>query len=147
MVNCLRRRRIDDGDHCDIGDHRPMEKERIRGHRDLEVWQRAVELTAHAYRLAAKLPASERPALVSQIRRCAASVPANIAEGSGRLYPKEFVRHISVARGSLMELDTHLEVAVRTRMLTDSDCTPARALIDRVGPMLTNLAKAIAHRC
>jgi len=123
-----------------------MEKTRIRGHRELDVWQLAVELATCAYEIAGRLPASERSGLVTQIRRCAASIPANIAEGSGRLYPKEFIRHISVARGSLMELDAHLEVALRTSLLSASDHAAAQALIDRVGPMLTNLAKALSHR-
>jgi len=123
-----------------------MSDDPLRGHRELEVWQRAVDLTTLAYKLAGNLPRSERSALAGQIRRCAASIPANIAEGSGRLYPKEFVRHVSVARGSLMELDAHLEVAVRAGMLSAADRQPALALIDRVGRMLTALAKAIALR-
>jgi four helix bundle protein len=124
----------------------PMGQRAAGGHRDLEVWQRAVELTTCAYTLAGKLPATERFALANQIRRCAASVPANIAEGAGRLYPREFIRHISVARGSLMELDAHLEVAVRVGLIPAADRLPALVLIDRVGPMLTRLAKAVAPR-
>ena len=116
------------------------------GHRELEVWRCAVELSTRAYQLTGKLPASERSGLTSQIRRAAASVPANIAEGSGRLYPKEYVRHISIARGSLMELDAHLAVAVNAGLLASTDAAPAIQLIDRIGRMLTRLATVVARR-
>jgi four helix bundle protein len=136
----------DGGDSLDCWHSPRMDKSRVRGHRDLDVWQCAIELATCAYGIADRLPSSERSGLVTQIRRSAASIPANIAEGSGRLYPKEFVRHISIARGSLMELDSHLEVALRSDLVSPSDHAAARALIDRVGPMLTNLAKALSHR-
>ena len=115
------------------------------GHRNLVVWQRAIELTMASYALAKRLPATERYALANQIRRSASSVPANIAEGSGRLYPREYGRFISIARGSLMELDTHLEVAVRAGYVTEADRRKPLALIDMIGRMLTRLADAVAR--
>ena len=124
---------------------RPMETSaEPYGHRQLVAWQRAVELTMAAYALAKKLPATEKFALASQIRRSASSIPANIAEGNGRLHRGDYRRYISIARGSLMELDTHLEVAVRTGLLTEKDRAVALALIDHVGRMLTRLAQAVA---
>ena len=114
------------------------------GHRELDVWQRAIELTLIAYSLAKRLPATEKFALASQIRRSAASIPANIAEGNGRLHPGDYFRYISIARGSLMELDTHLEVAVRAGYLTEKELAVPLPLIHRVGQMLTRLAQAVA---
>jgi four helix bundle protein len=116
-----------------------------KGHRELEVWQRAIELTLSCYALARKLPATEKFALASQIRRSAASVPANIAEGHGRLYRGDYLRFVSIARGSLMELDTHLEVAVRAGYLSERDHAAPLALIDRIGRMLTRLSQALAE--
>ena len=121
-----------------------LDKDPLGGHRELDVWQRAVELTLIAYSLAKKLPAAEKFALASQMRRSAASIPANIAEGNGRLHPGDYRRYISIARGSLMELDTHLEIAVRAGYLTEKDRAVPLPLIDRIGKMLTRLAQAVA---
>ena len=71
-------------------------------------------------------------------------MPANIAEGNGRLHRGDYLRFISIARGSLMELDTHLELARRTHYLSDQELAKPLALIDHIGRMLTRLAKAIS---
>jgi four helix bundle protein len=115
-----------------------------RGHRELVVWQRAMELAMESYSLAKRLPAEERFALASQIRRAASSVPSNIAEGSGHLYKGAYVRHLSIARASLMELDTQLEIAIRAGYFDLTAASKSLALIDHVGRMLTRLAKAVA---
>ena len=83
----------------------------IRTFRDLEVWQRGMDLAQRAYRFAAMLPVDERYGLISQIRRCAVSVPANIAEGHARDSTREYLRFVSISLGSLAELDTLLELA------------------------------------
>jgi four helix bundle protein len=108
------------------------------------VWQRAIDLAMESYSLARRLPAEERFALASQIRRAASSAPSNIAEGSGHLYKGAYVRHLSIARASLMELDTQLEIAVRAGYFDSLAASKALALIDHVGRMLTRLAKAVA---
>jgi four helix bundle protein len=116
----------------------------FHGHRHLFVWQRAMELATESFEIADQLPATGRRALADQIRRAAASVPANIAEGHGQYYRRAYARHVSIARGSLMELDTHLEIAVRAAYLDNTQTAKAFALIDHVGRMLTRLSKAIA---
>ncbi len=103
-----------------------------------------MELALECYEIADRLPRIERRSLADQIRRSAASVPANIAEGHGQYYPRAYARHISIARGSLMELDTHLEIAVRAAYVEYRVSAKAFALIDHVGRMLTRLSKAIA---
>ena len=80
----------------------------ITGYRDLVVWQEAMDLVVATYRIAARLPRGEQYGLVNQMQRAAVSVPANIAEGHGRSGCREYLHHLSVARGSLMELETHL---------------------------------------
>ncbi len=82
-------------------------------YRDLVVWQRAVELTVEVYRITKDWPKDELYGLTNQVRRSATSVPANIAEGQGRISPKEFLHHLWIANGSLCELETHLIVAQR----------------------------------
>ena len=90
-------------------------------HRELRVWQRAMEIATVCYALAKKLPRDELFGLTSQIRRAASSVPANIAEGYGRFGRKETIRLLNIANGSLVELDTHRELSVRVGYLSDGD--------------------------
>ena len=78
----------------------------VKCYRDLLVWQRTMGLVVATYRLAARLPPDERFELSSQIRRAAISIAANIAEGHGRASTKEYLWFLSVAKGSLMELET-----------------------------------------
>ncbi len=82
-------------------------------YRDLVAWQRAVELVVRVYRLTDTWPKKETYGLSSQAERAASSVPANIAEGQGLGTPKQFHHHLSIAYGSLCELETHLIVAQR----------------------------------
>ena len=85
---------------------------RMKQHyQNLAVWQRAIDLVPKVYQLAQGFPKHETYALGDQIRRAAVSIPANIAEGQGREHPKEFVYHLSIAKGSLAELHTLLIVA------------------------------------
>ncbi len=82
-----------------------------RPHHDLKVWQDAMSLTRAVYELTAEFPVDERFGMTSQMRRCAVSVPSNIAEGCARGSRKELVQFLYVARGSLAELDTQLRLA------------------------------------
>ena len=84
---------------------------RTRNFRDLQVWQRSIHMTREIYLATTDFPASEAFGLTSQIRRAAASVPANIAEGQGRGTDRSFALFLRQARGSLLELETHLELA------------------------------------
>jgi four helix bundle protein len=84
--------------------------------------------------------------MTSQIRRAAASIPANIAEGQGREHTKEFLHHLSIARGSLMELETHLVLCQRVGLLEQAKLDPLLALTDRISRMLSGLRKALAKR-
>src|SRR5438046_9425088 len=85
----------------------------IRSYRDLEVWQAAVELVEQVYRFSATFPKCETYGLRGQLREAAVSVPANIAEGHGREHLGDYLHHLSVANGALMELDVHCILAQR----------------------------------
>ena len=87
------------------------EKAREKSFEDLVAWQKATVLVTTIYRLSAQWPAEERFGLTNQIRRAAVSVPSNIAEGQGRQGPVEFRRFLSVAHGSLCEVQTQLHIA------------------------------------
>lgn len=81
-------------------------------YRDLVVWQKSMELTKQTYTITKDFPKEEVYGLTSQIRRCAVSIPSNIAEGRGRNSDKEFVRFLQISLGSLYELQTQLELAL-----------------------------------
>ena len=84
---------------------------RSRNYRELIAWQRAMKLATAAYRLSHELPRKEAYGLISQMQRAAVSVPSNIAEGHGRLTDLQFRHFLGNARGSLCELQTHVELA------------------------------------
>jgi four helix bundle protein len=92
----------------------------VRYYRDLKTWQKAMDLAVESYRLTARMPRREIYGLSSQITRAAGSVPANIAEGNGRFSRGEYINQLSVAHGSLMELETHVELAARLEYLTEA---------------------------
>ncbi len=85
----------------------------ISNFRELRVWQTAMELVVAVYDLTRSFPPEERYGLVNQMRRAAVSIPSNIAEGNARESSKEYLKHLSIAQGSLAELQTQLEIALR----------------------------------
>lgn len=115
----------------------------INDHRDLLVWQKAMDLVVECYRVSAHFPKQEQFGLTSQLRRAAVSVPANIAEGHGRSSTKAYLNHLSIACGSLKELETHLLIAHRLDYVTGDDIASALALSTEVGRMLTGLRKSL----
>ena len=112
-------------------------------YRGLEVWQVAMDLVEEVYRVTARLPESEKYGLTNQLRRAVVSIPANIAEGYGRSHRGDYLRHLSVARGSLMEIETHLMITVRLKQIERDAVIPAWKLSQRVGKMLTKLIQSL----
>ena len=116
---------------------------KIRSHRDLIVWQKAMALVASVYGLTKTFPHDEIYALTSQTRKAAVSVPANIAEGQGRRLSGEFHQFFANSRGSLMELDTHLEVACRVGYLSQAQLKSIQNDLNEVGRLLNGLMRSI----
>lgn len=83
----------------------------IKTHRDLQIWQKSMNLVTNVYRAVEDFPDFEKFGLISQIRRSSVSIPTNIAEGFGRRSQKEFRRFLNISMGSLFELQTELEVS------------------------------------
>ncbi len=115
----------------------------VKSHRDLIVWQKAMDLAEVIYRLAQSFPKSETYGLVSQATRAAVSVPANIAEGNARGTPRDYAHFVSVAKGSLMETETYLLLAVRLGYLDTQTAGPTLALITEISKMLTALRRRL----
>ena len=90
-------------------------------HRRLEVWKKSMDLVTEVYRLTERFPPDERFGLAKQMRRCAVSIPSNLAEGAARKGDSEFVQFLHMAMGSLSEPDTQVEISRRLGFLSDSD--------------------------
>ena len=112
---------------------------RIGSHRDLRVWQKAMDLAVEVYRLSRSFPRDEIYRLTSQLTRAVASVPANIAEGHARGSTREYAHFLSIAKGSLMETETFLTLSVRLGYLSREDAVPALSLVTEISKMLTSL--------
>ncbi len=116
---------------------------KIQTYRDLEVWQEAMNLTTEVYRLTKVYPKEELYGLTSQTQRAAVSIPANIAEGHSRKSKKEFHHHVSIARGPLAELETHLMLANRLGYLSQQDMDKVWEMTQRVGRLTNGLLRSL----
>jgi len=116
----------------------------LKSYRNLDVWRRAMDLVEEVYRISKGFPAEEKFGLTGQIRRAAVSIPANIAEGYGRLHRGDYLRHLSIANGSLMELETHLIIAGRLEYVKREQAKKAWDLIRETSKMLTAIIKSLS---
>jgi carbamoyl-phosphate synthase large subunit len=114
--------------------------------RELEVWQVSMQLAKVAYELTSTFPKEERYGLSSQIQRAAVSIPSNIAEGHARVSTRDYARFISIAMGSVAELETQLLLSAELGMGVDSSSRDASNLCDRVGQMLRRLHQSLVQR-
>src|SRR4051794_14559468 len=111
-----------------------------RNYQDLIAWQRAMELAAAVYEITARFPSGERFGLVAQLRRAATSIPSNIAEGQGRFSKPDFKRFLSMAHGSVREVETQLLLAIRLRYLDRIAAEGTMELTSEVGRLVQGLA-------
>jgi four helix bundle protein len=121
-------------------------RSKIGSYRDLIVWQRAMDLADVAYDLTKSFPKDERFGLISQVQRSAVSIPSNIAEGHGRKHLGEYLHHLSIANGSLMELETQLTIASRRDYISSADVQHGFNLSGDVGRLLAGLIRALKAR-
>lgn len=120
--------------------------ERVQSHRDLIVWQKAMDLVVEVYRVSGMFPASERWRLIDQVSRAVVSVPANIAEGQGRGTSKDFAQFLAIARGSLNETETYLLLAVRLGYVTTEKIERGLSMLTEVSKMLGSLRAKVLQR-
>lgn len=112
-------------------------------YKELKVWQKAMDLTVEVYNLVKLLPKEETYALSDQMRRAVVSIPSNIAEGQGRNSDKEFIQFLSIARGSLWELETQIELCLRIGYIDQSLATDTNNLIAEISKMLNALSNSL----
>ena len=115
----------------------------ITTYKDLDVWKKAVDLVVEVYQITKLLPKYETYGLADQMRRAAVSIPSNIAEGQGRHSSAEFVRFLSIARGSCSELETQLLICIRLEYVNETDTEDVLNLCQVVGKMLSALISRI----
>jgi four helix bundle protein len=118
----------------------------VRQYRELKVWQSAMDLAECCYQATKGFPKDELFGMTNQIRRAAASIPANIAEGQGRQHTKEFLNFLGIVRGSLAELETHVLLSHRVGLLKESNTESILALADEIGRMLSGLRRSLERR-
>jgi four helix bundle protein len=112
-----------------------------RNYRDLLAWQRAMDLVESIYQLTRTWPGDERDALIDQIRRAAISIPSNSAEGQGRESGKDSLRFLSIAHGSVREVETQLLIATRIGYANTETIAPAMEQAAEVGRLLQGLLR------
>jgi four helix bundle protein len=115
----------------------------IRSYRDLRVWKEAMNLAEAACRLTDQFPKHEMSGFPAQVRRAAASVPANIAEGYGRESKGAYIQFLRVAQGSVKELETHLLLATRIDLTSTAAVDPVMEQCETVGKMLRGLIRSL----
>ncbi|MEJ2008312.1 MAG: four helix bundle protein [Acidobacteriota bacterium] len=115
----------------------------IQSYRDLKVWQQAMDLAEECYKLTRQFPRDELYGMTSQVRRSAASVAANIAEGHGRNSRGEYIQFLRVAQGSLKELETHLILAARVGLSSDGLIAQVLGESEGLGKMLRALIRSL----
>ena len=115
----------------------------MRDFRQISVWAKAHALTLQIYKTTATFPREERYGLTSQLRRAAASIPANIAEGYGRVGDAELARFLQIGMGSAYEVEYHLLLANDLDFLTDSDHQQLQSLTIEVKKMLSGLLSKV----
>ncbi|MDZ4861453.1 MAG: four helix bundle protein [Candidatus Hydrogenedentes bacterium] len=118
--------------------------DKLKKNGELDVWKKSVDMVVSIYELSKTFPASEKFGLTSQIQRAAVSIPANIAEGYGRSHRREYMQHVSIARGSLAELETHLIIAVKLGYVSRDESKIVWNLAQIVGKMLIRLSQSLS---
>jgi four helix bundle protein len=115
----------------------------IKSFRDLLAWQKGIELVEAIYLATASFPREELYGLTIQIRKAAVSIPSNIAEGQSRHTTRDFLNFLSIAKGSLSELETQLTIAERLRYISATEAASLLQLASEVGRLIGGLSRSL----
>jgi four helix bundle protein len=123
------------------------QSKKIKGHKDLEVWKKSMDIVESIYKDTARFPKEEIYGITAQMRRAAVSIPSNIAEGAARNGKKEFVQFLYIALGSLSELETQIIITERLRYIPNVDslineCSIIKKLLNG---LIISLTKNVIH--
>jgi four helix bundle protein len=118
----------------------------MQGYRDLKVWHLGVDISLAVYQLTDEFPQREIYSLTSQLRRAAVSIPSNIAEGHTRGQTKDFIRFLSISRGSVAELETQLIIAERLGYVQGEPLKRVRSMLNEESRMLAGLRRSLVSK-
>ena len=118
----------------------------MKSHKDLDVWRLAIDLASDVYEVTKTFPEDERYGMTVQMRRSAISIASNIAEGAARQGDKEFVQFLHIALGSVSELDTQLEIAMRVNLTSVEALKGLQDMAIRINQMLPGLAQSVRSK-
>lgn len=118
---------------------------KVKNYQELIAWQKAMDLVEEVYSASKGFPREEIYGLMSQLRRATVSIPSNIAEGQGRRTTPDFLRHLSIAYGSLREVETQILIATRLRYLAAGKCQGLMNMAAEVGRLLNGLMSSLAR--
>jgi four helix bundle protein len=119
-----------------------IEEEEMK-YSELKVWQKSMDLVDELYSVTDQFPQSERFEISSQLQRASVSIPSNIAEGHGRKYTNAFLNHLSIAFGSLMEVETLVLIAERRKYVDKNKTVSLLAQTEQIGKMLSGLRRSL----
>ena len=119
---------------------------KVKNYRDLDAWVKSMDLVEMVYVNTRSWPREEAYGLTNQIRRAAVSIPSNIAEGQGRASTKEFLHHLSIARGSLLEVETQIMLGERLGYLQKEVSGHLLSCTSEIGRILNGLYRSLAER-
>jgi four helix bundle protein len=118
----------------------------LKSYGELIAWQKAMDLVKSVYEAVRTFPKEEIYGLTSQLKRAVVSIPSNIAEGQGRKSAREFLHHLSIAYGSLMEVETQILIAVRLAYLNQQDAEQITERTAEVGRLINGLSTALTNK-
>ncbi len=118
----------------------------MKSHKDLDVWNRAIDLVTIIYDVTKKFPKAEIYGITNQIRRAAVSIPSNIAEGAARKHAKEFVQFLYVLLGSASELETQLLISKNLKFLSNDVSENIQKEIDAIRKMIIGLIHSLENK-
>ncbi len=118
----------------------------MRNFRELEIWKLGMQIVKAVYKVANKLPKEEKFGLISQLKRAAVSVPANIAEGCSRYSEKDFNRFLQISIGSLFEVETELLLCIQLEFIEKNEITDLLQLIDEEEKMISKMIAKVKER-
>ena len=115
----------------------------IKTHKDLLVWKKSIDLVEQIYKFTKQFPKEELYGITNQMRRCVVSIPANIAEGSGRKNKAEFIQFLHIALGSASELETHLIISQRLGFLSSNSYDEIMNALNEIIKMICGLINSL----
>ena len=134
---------MNEGQRVDRDAQRRTDRSTRPGYQDLLVWQKAMELVLAVYRITKDWPREEVYGLTSQVRRAAVAIPSNIAEGHGRSGPREYAHHVSIAFGSLCELETQIQIGEQLGYSNGAVTTDLMAKTAEVRRLIRGLIRSL----